>query len=465
MVAVVVIVVVIVVVVVLVMKKGSATEDAAPSAVAANNSNNAAVAPQENAAPGKLADGKQTQPYPSSSSSPNTTGAGMDGSGGFRGVASASSTVESQQRSGPATVTAAGGASRSLNNSTGGGGGGNNGSMVMLSLPGSVQMSGSILPPEHAERQRLVEENRYQKGRLLGRGANGSVFTAILNNGSSIAMKVMNLDGDGAAIREQMRAIMREMDIIKKLNHPHLLTYYGCKEDWDNSQILIFTELVTGGSLGSMVRSLEEPLQEETCRRFVAQVVSGLAYMHGKGIVHRDLKGDNVLFDSASGKVKIADFGTARSLGGGDKVAKTIIGTPYFMAPEMLSGIEDDSDAGYATKVDVWSLGIMVGELMNKGQAPWPAFNNPAQAFLHIASPTSAPIVPVGLSPLGSDFMKRCTVRDPTARASAAELMEHPWVREFISAAAYEAATPLAGVGGSAFPEPQSTAAPMSAPS
>ena len=298
------------------------------------------------------------------------------------------------------------------------------GVLAPLNLSGSVK-------PEHAERQRMVDQGEYQKGKLLGRGANGAVYAAILNSGATIAMKTMMLDGDGDHIREQMRSIGREMDVIRKLSHPNLVTYYGTRADWENHQILIFMELVSGGSLGGMVRSLADPLNEVTCKRFVAQITAGLAYMHSKNIVHRDLKSDNVLFDSATGTVKIADFGTAKVLAA-DKakaaVASTIIGTPYFMAPEMLLGLEEEGQAGYATKVDVWSLGIMVGELMNRGQAPWPSFSNPAQAFMHIATPTSVPQIPERLSEAGRDFMRQCTLRDPQQRPSAEQLQSHPWI-------------------------------------
>ena len=295
----------------------------------------------------------------------------------------------------------------------------------------SMNLVGTSVSQEHAERQRMVDQGEYQKGKLLGRGANGAVYAAILNSGATIAMKTMMLDGDGDHIREQMRSIGREMDVIRKLSHPNLVTYYGTRADWENHQILIFMELVSGGSLGGMVRSLADPLNEVTCKRFVAQITAGLAYMHSKNIVHRDLKSDNVLFDSATGTVKIADFGTAKVLAA-DKakaaVASTIIGTPYFMAPEMLLGLEEEGQAGYATKVDVWSLGIMVGELMNRGQAPWPSFSNPAQAFMHIATPTSVPQIPERLSEAGRDFMRQCTLRDPQQRPSAEDLLSHPWI-------------------------------------
>ena len=296
---------------------------------------------------------------------------------------------------------------------------------------GGISLAGSAVTQEHVERQRMVDQGEYQKGKLLGRGANGAVYAAILNSGATIAMKTMMLDGDGDHIREQMRSIGREMDVIRKLSHPNLVTYYGTRADWENHQILIFMELVSGGSLGGMVRSLADPLNEVTCKRFVAQITAGLAYMHSKNIVHRDLKSDNVLFDSATGTVKIADFGTAKVLAA-DKakaaVASTIIGTPYFMAPEMLLGLEEEGQAGYATKVDVWSLGIMVGELMNRGQAPWPSFSNPAQAFMHIATPTSVPQIPERLSEAGRDFMRQCTLRDPQQRPSAEQLQSHPWI-------------------------------------
>ena len=128
--------------------------------------------------------------------------------------------------------------------------------------------------------------------------------------------------------------------------------------------------------------------------------------------------------------VKVADFGTARMVGigaGASRAATTTVGTPYFMAPELILD-NDDETIGYGTKADIWSIGITVAELLNCGEAPWPKFNNPGQAFFHIAGENNSPIIPDHLTDLGKDFIRTACTRDPKKRPSARELLEHPWL-------------------------------------
>jgi len=160
--------------------------------------------------------------------------------------------------------------------------------------------------------------------------------------------------------------------------------------------------------------------------------VRGLAYIHEHGVIHRDLKCDNIMRDAATGQVKLADFGTAKSVGsaaGASRAAQTMIGTPYFMAPEILAAMTvEEAEAGYGVKADIWSLGITVAELLDRGNPPWPAFPTPAHAFLHIANPEAAPVLPAHIGGHAADFIRCCTERDPRRRASALELLEHPWM-------------------------------------
>jgi serine/threonine protein kinase len=280
--------------------------------------------------------------------------------------------------------------------------------------------------------RRLIQDDGYQKGKLLGRGANGSVYAVLLRDGSTVAMKEINLIGAEEEIREQMVEAEKEMTLIQGIRHPCLVQYYAVVCDPHALSVRLFMELVTGGSLGALVRSLPEKLEEATVRIFTAQMLQGLVAMHARDIVHRDLKGDNILRDSNTGRVKIADFGTARLLGstkrGRSRAARTMIGTPFFMAPEIFSMEDDDANSGYGAKADVWSLGITVAELLNRGNPPWPNFPSPGHAFLYIGSPQGVPIMPEGLSAECQDFIRQCTMRDPATRPSAQDLVTHAWL-------------------------------------
>jgi serine/threonine protein kinase len=288
----------------------------------------------------------------------------------------------------------------------------------------------------HNERCEAVVAGSYQTGRLLGRGANGRVFSVVLDDGSTIAMKEMALGGgddgddDGTA-----KAVEREMEMLGRIRHPNVVVYYGAVLDRKRMEIKLFMELITGGSLAAMVRALEGRLSEPLARRMLRQVVSGLAFMHGKGFIHRDLKCDNVLIDTERGDIKLTDFGTARSVDNATqtgRAAQTMIGTPLFMAPEVLAPmVEEDmeaDDVGYGKKADVWSLGIMALELMDQGRMPWPKFNSPLHAMTHIGSGDGLPVMPVGISDAAAAFVRRCCVRNPDDRASAAELLEDPFL-------------------------------------
>jgi serine/threonine protein kinase len=292
----------------------------------------------------------------------------------------------------------------------------------------------------HNKRCQFVAEGAYQKGKLLGRGANGAVFAVLLKDGSTIAMKEVHLMGSEDEIRAQMNEVEREMDLLSRLHHDNLVTYYGVTCDRAQLLVKLFMENVTGGSLGAMVRGMDERIPEETAQLFTLQLVRGLAFLHNKGIVHRDLKCDNILRDAHTGKVKLADFGTAKTVGTSamaSRAAQTMIGTPYFMAPEILmagmgmtEGPEaEDASQGYGAKADVWSLGITVAELLNRGNPPWPNFPSPGHAFLYIGSPQGVPIMPEGLSAECQDFIRQCTKRNPRERPATVQMLDHPWIR------------------------------------
>jgi serine/threonine protein kinase len=268
----------------------------------------------------------------------------------------------------------------------------------------------------------LFRENKILRIWLLGRGRFGSVFSAMLPDGSLIAMKEVELRQGSAA--SSMDEVIKEVNLVSSLHHPNIVECFGSSVDATNTHFAIFMELFPLGSLASVVRRMDDVLPESVARSYVRQLLSALVYLHERGIVHRDLKCDNVLV-SDDGRIKLTDFGVSRVVGPGG-VAQTVTGTPFFMPPEMMG---DDTDGGgYTPIADIWSLGIVVLEMLDRGNMPWPVFATPMATLYHIASPGNLPIVPERLSNECKDFLSRCLVRDPKQRANSEALLQHKWL-------------------------------------
>jgi serine/threonine protein kinase len=298
--------------------------------------------------------------------------------------------------------------------------------------------SGAATPQEHAlvdrhnSRCESVAAGLYQKGKLLGRGTSGVVYTAVLNDGSTVAVKVMNMVGTPESAKAMAADVEREVRMLSQLRHPSVIMYYGAVFDSDNMQVRLFMELVQGGSLAAMVKSLNARMREVLVRKFMRQIVEGLAFMHDRGFLHRDLKADNVLIDTSDGSVKLTDFGTAKAVGNASqtcRAAQTMIGTPLFMAPEVIAPAVSEEEMpqdeiGYGKKADIWSLGIMCAEILDRGRMPWPNFASPGHAFMYINSEKGIPTPPEGISAEAAAFVLRCCVRDPKARPTASVLLD-----------------------------------------
>ena len=286
--------------------------------------------------------------------------------------------------------------------------------------------TGSAVP-----RRSSVDVAGCRRLKLIGRGANGSVYTCSLSDGSIAAMKEILLP-PSTNYATLMDAVQREVDIVSSFDHPNIIRFYGSHFDCEEHRLVIFMELVSHGSLGALVRSMQEPLPEDISRIYAAQIVSAVAYIHAHNVVHRDLKCDNILL-TEGGQIKLADFGASKCVeanrtGG----AQTLIGTPFFMAPEMLN-CGDGPDDGYGRRADVWSLGITLLEMMNRGRVPWPDFPNVNTAILHISSENAHPIVPESFSAELKDFISHCCCRDPLQRYTSAQLLAHPWIAPLLN--------------------------------
>jgi len=274
----------------------------------------------------------------------------------------------------------------------------------------------------------------------IGRGAFGTVYQAEFKSGGyPIAVKKVQED------KSTIATIKKEVDILKKSNSPFIVNYFGSVEgssktqpidkkgktsteslfpDGDDKSIYILMDYCGGGSVRDYIES-QGTLNEEQIGSILLSVVQGLAFLHTHKIIHRDLKTANILM-TKEGKVKLADFGISTQLDATvtgiatGKVAKTMIGTTYWMAPEI-------SSEKYDYKIDLWSLGITIIEMATSEP---PFFNlKPFQFILQL--PKLAPALPEvnkanqHFTPQLRDLVAQCLQHDPTKRPTATKLLEH----------------------------------------
>ncbi|CAE6127655.1 unnamed protein product [Arabidopsis arenosa] len=256
----------------------------------------------------------------------------------------------------------------------------------------------------------------WQKGQLLGRGSFGSVYEGISADGEFFAVKEVSLIDQGCQAQECIQQLEGEIALLSQLQHQNIVRYRGTAKDGSN--LYIFLELVTQGSLLKLYQRYQ--LRDSVVSLYTRQILDGLKYLHDKGFIHRDIKCANILVD-ANGAVKLADFGLAKVSKFND--IKSCKGTPFWMAPEVINQ-KDSDDYGYPA--DIWSLGCTVLE-MYTGQIPY--FDlEPVQALFRIGRGT-LPEVPYTLSQDARHFILKCLTVSPEERPTAAELLNHPFVR------------------------------------
>lgn len=220
----------------------------------------------------------------------------------------------------------------------------------------------------------------YTLGDCLGRGASGSVYRAInYTTGETVAIKQIRLSD---LPHSELGAIMREIDLLKNLNHPHIVQYHGFVKSVDSLYIIL--EFCENGSLHSICKNFGK-FPEHLVGRYTGQVLDGLFYLHEQGVIHRDIKGANIL-TTKEGHIKLADFGVATRANDA-----TVVGTPYWMAPEVIELV------GATTASDIWSVGCTVIELLT-GDPPYYDLS-PMQALFRIVS-DDHPSLPEGASPV-----------------------------------------------------------------
>jgi mitogen-activated protein kinase kinase kinase len=250
---------------------------------------------------------------------------------------------------------------------------------------------------------------RWFKGQLIGKGTYGRVYLGMnATTGEFLAVKEVEVNpkaaaGDKNRMRELVAALDQEIDTMQHLDHVNIVQYLGCERK--ETSISIFLEYISGGSIGSCLRK-HGKFEESVVSSLTRQTLSGLAYLHREGILHRDLKADNILLD-LDGTCKISDFGISKktdNIYGNDK-SNSMQGSVFWMAPEVIRS----ERSGYSAKVDIWSLGCVVLEML-AGRRPW-SKEEAVGAIYKIANGETPPIpdeVREKITPLAIAFMLDC---------------------------------------------------------
>ncbi|ORY33115.1 kinase-like domain-containing protein [Naematelia encephala] len=253
----------------------------------------------------------------------------------------------------------------------------------------------------------------YRNLQKVGQGASGGVYIAHDKENLPVAIKQMNLEK-----QPKQDLIINEILVMRESSHPNIVNFkdsYLWKGD-----LWVVMEYMEGGSLTDVVTA--HCMSEAQIAAVSREVCEGLRHLHSKGVIHRDIKSDNILL-SSHGDVKLTDFGfCARIADPLSTKRTTMVGTPYWMAPEVVTRKE------YGPKVDIWSLGIMAIEML-EGEPPY-LNENPLRALYLIATNGTPKVKDWDkLSALFRDWLQCCLTVDAEKRPTAEQLLRHDFFR------------------------------------
>ena len=254
-----------------------------------------------------------------------------------------------------------------------------------------------------------MEPIRWQKGNVLGQGAFGKVYMGLNEDtGEMIAIKQIPIGND-----EALESLTQEIELLKSLNHPHIVRYLGVHKSESENVMNILMEYIPGGSLSNLCERFGR-ISENVTRIFMHQILQAVQYLHQNGVIHRDIKGANVLVDS-DGSIRLADFGASKLL---DVVyespSKSMIGTPYYLAPEVIT----ENRTGFES--DIYSAGCTMYEMLT-GKPPFADYE-PMAAIFRVGN-GSIPEIPPSVARDTAAFLSQMLKHRPEDRPSVDELL------------------------------------------
>jgi mitogen-activated protein kinase kinase kinase len=273
------------------------------------------------------------------------------------------------------------------------------------------------------------DKNNWMKGDLIGEGSFGSVYLALhAVTGELMAVKQVELPNVAKGTESDKKknvmiaALKQEINLLQGLRHPHIVQYLGTSSDEDH--LNIFLEYVPGGSIAGMLKQYNT-FQEPLVRNFTRQILEGLSYLHTRNIIHRDIKGANILVDNR-GAVKISDFGVSKKtnfngMNGAPGTRTSLQGSVFWMAPEVVR------QSGQSIKSDIWSVGCLVVEMFT-GSRPFPSMTT-LQTLFAVGSNNEKPSIPEAASEEAKSFMDKTFEADHEKRPGANELLKEKFLQ------------------------------------